>query len=93
MADANELYLAVMPIMHLGPDRYGLTEQTLTLFPNKDQATEFFADEVDTFIGFFQRRIKYLVGGHVSGYDVRTETLANGRVIVRVIQKVTQNVG
>jgi len=89
----NELYFAVLPLIHIGIDRYGLTEQALTLFPNRDQATEFFADEVDTFIGVFQRRIKYLVGGHVTGYDVKTETLANGRVIVKVIQQVTDNVG
>jgi hypothetical protein len=37
----NKLYLAVLPLIHLtpvGPLGFGLTEQTLTLFPDKNLA-------------------------------------------------------
>jgi hypothetical protein len=90
---SNELYLAVLPLIHISIDRYGLTEQTLTLFSDKNMATEFFPDEVGTYISVFERRTKYLTGGHVTGYEVKQETQENGRVIVKVIQKVTDNAG
>jgi len=83
-----ELYLAVLPLVHMGLN-FGLTEQTLTLFPSKDFATEFFPDEVDGYILTFERRAnEHLVGGHVTGYAFTKEETEDGRVIVRVTQHV-----
>lgn len=83
----NELYLTVMPLVHLDT---GLTEQTLTLFPDRRFATEFFKDEVDLYIGTFRSRAnKYLVGGHVVAYEFHQEVNGDGRVIVRVVQSVS----
>jgi hypothetical protein len=83
----NELYLAVLPLVHLDT---GLTEQTLTLFPDKSFATEFFKDEVELYINMFKSRAqKYLVGGHVVAYEFHQEPNGNGRVIVRVVQSVS----
>jgi hypothetical protein len=87
----NSLYLAVLPLVHLSPNQffgYGLTEQTLTLFPDKNFATEFFEDEVDGYIAVFEKRIPLLTGGHVTGYEFFKEPTSGGRVIVRVVQNV-----
>jgi hypothetical protein len=91
---SNKLYLAVLPLIHMtavGPLGFGLTEQTLTLFPDKNLATEFFPDEVEGYMTTFKNRAdKYLTGGHVSHYGVSTEATADGRVIVVVIQHVRE---
>lgn len=82
----NDLYLAVLPLVHLDTGR---TEQTLTLFPDKAFATEFFKDEVELYVNMFKSRAnKYLVGGHVIAYEFHSETKQDGRVIVRVVQNV-----
>lgn len=81
----NELYLTVLPVIHLNS---GATEQILTLTADKNNASEFFPDEVDTYIGFFKNRIQYLVGGHVKGYTLTPEQTARGLVVVRVTQHV-----
>ncbi len=66
----------------------GLT-QTLTLFPDRNFATEFFPDEVDSYIdAFMWRANKYLVGGHSVGYEFVKEPTENNRVIVKVTQNV-----
>jgi len=84
----NELYLAVVPMINLS-ERFGLTEQFLTLFPERRFATEFFEDEVEAYISTFELRAnKYLVGGHVKSYSVSKERTADGRVIVKVVQGV-----
>lgn len=89
---SNELFLAVLPLIHVSPNPYfgyGMTEQTLTLFPDRKFATQFFPDEVDNYILAFKSRAqKYLSGGHVTGYDVQKENTNDGRVIVRVVQHV-----
>ena len=88
MADkspSNVLYLAVLPIIHLDT---GATEQVLTMYSERNLATEFFPDEVDNFIAMFTRRTKYLTGGHVQSYDCQKETTPSGRVRVRVSQNV-----
>lgn len=83
----NELYLAVLPLVHLDT---GLTEQTLTLFPDKQFATEFFKDEADLYINMFKSRAnKYLVGGHVVAYEFHQESNGDGRIIVGVVQNVS----
>jgi hypothetical protein len=90
----NDLYLAVLPLIHVSVNQalgFGLTEQVLTLFPDKELATEFFPDEVENYISTFQNRAnKYLTGGHVTSYEVRQEPSrrGDGRVIVRVTQHV-----
>jgi hypothetical protein len=89
MPVSNELYLAVLPLVHLGLTNHGLTETAITLFPDKSFATEFFPDEVDLYIDTFQWRAdKYLTGGHVIGYKFDKEQTADGRIIVRVTQNV-----
>jgi hypothetical protein len=50
----NELYLAVLPLVHMGLDNHGLTETVITLFPDKSFATEFFSDELDLYIDTFR---------------------------------------
>jgi hypothetical protein len=85
---SNDLYLVVLPLIHVSS---GLTEQTLTLLPNIDFATEFFPDEVEGYIATFTNRAdKYLTGGHVTGYKVKKEPTPDGR---RFIVRVVQNVG
>jgi hypothetical protein len=92
MAMVNELYLAILPLIHISMNQslgYGLTEQTLTLFADKKFATAFFPTEVDSYISVFKDKEKYLTGGHVLKYECYPEPTADGRVIVRVLQYVT----
>ena len=90
---SNDLYLAVLPMIHMGDQTYGATEQILTLFPDRNFATVFFEDQVQGFISTFKNRAdRYLSGGHVAGYECHPETVDDGRVIVRVTQRVIENV-
>jgi hypothetical protein len=87
----NELYLSVLPIIHVTTNQalgFGLTEQVLTVFPDRNFATGFFPDEVDGYIQTFKNREKYLIGGHSKAWEVHKEPTADGRVIVRVTQHV-----
>lgn len=84
---SNELYLAVLPTINVG-NSFGLIDQFLTLFPDRNFATEFFPDEVEGYIAAFRNRIPRLTGGHVKSYDIRQENTGDGRVIVKVIQNV-----
>ena len=83
----NTLYLAVIPLVHLDT---GLTEQTLTLFPDQQFATLFSPDEVDNYLNFFQRRAdSYLKGGNVTSYEFKKEPVVGTRFLrVVVIQHV-----
>ena len=56
MPSTNTLYLAVLPIIRLSDTNFGLTEQILTLFPDRSFATEFFEDEVDGYVATFEHR-------------------------------------
>ncbi len=89
----NDLYLAVLPLVHITPTTqigYGLTEQALTLFPDRNFATEFFEHEVDAYIEIFKQRAnKYLIGGHVTSYDFYKEPARPGHCVVRVTQHVS----
>jgi hypothetical protein len=89
---SNELYLVVLPLIHVSVSPtlgFGLTEQTLTLMPSRDFATQFFTDEVDGYIATFENRAnKHLTGGHVKGYEIQKEPTDDGRWVVRVIQNV-----
>lgn len=82
---SNVLYLTVLPLIHTSS---GLTEECLTLFGDRSFATQFSPDEVEMYVATFKNREKYLVGGHVTGYEVSLESTADGRVIVRVVQNV-----
>jgi hypothetical protein len=89
----NTLYLAVLPIVHLGtnlnPTGFGLTQQILTLFPDRKLATEFFPDEVDAYLSTFEDRAEnYLVGGHVLRYEFFKEPTQDGRIVIGVVQHV-----
>ena len=84
MAITNDLYLAVLPLVHLTPNQffgYGLTEETVTLFPDRNFATHFFPDEVDAYIEAFKSRTQWQVGGHSKGYEFFKERTPEGRVI------------
>jgi hypothetical protein len=87
---SNDLYLAVLPLVHVTLNHllgFGLTEETLTLFPDKNFATEFTSEEVQKYIDIFDSRAnKYLVGGRVINYEFFKEEVDDGRFIVRVKQ-------
>jgi hypothetical protein len=85
----NNLYLAILPFIYTSQTRYGLVEEALTLFPDREFATEFFPEEAEKFMALFKARAeKHLVGGHVVNYDVSQEPIPGGRVIVKVVQNV-----
>jgi hypothetical protein len=64
-------------------------EQIFTLFPDKNLATKFFGDEVETYATDFKAVAdKHLRGGHVIGYEFELEQTEDNRYIVRVIQNV-----
>jgi hypothetical protein len=86
----NELFFVVIPLIHMGSTNFGLTEQTLTLLPDRNFATEFHEDELQTYITMFENRKRLLSGGHVSGYHLQTEPTEDGRFIVRVTQHVAE---
>jgi hypothetical protein len=86
---ANVLYLAVYPQISLSGTDFGKVQQILTLMPDRNFASAFFLDEVETYIQVFRNRESHLVGGHVKSYDIVKEPTNDGRVYVRV----TQNVG
>ena len=53
---SNELYLQVLPIIHLGT---GEAEQVLTTASSPESASEFFPDQVGAYINMFNDRSKY----------------------------------
>jgi hypothetical protein len=64
-------------------------EQVCTLFAIRELATEFFEDEVQTYVSdFLAIANKHLRGGHVIGYEHEIERTDDGRFVVRVIQNV-----
>jgi hypothetical protein len=90
----NELYAAILPIIHLGELPYisfGATEQVMTLFPNKEFASRFYPDEVDGYMILLKRRAdEHLTSGHVRSYEFHPEDTGDGRKIIRVIQHVAE---
>jgi hypothetical protein len=73
----------------MGSSNFGLTEEVLTLLPDRSSATGFLPDDVQTYIDIFKDRAnKYLKGEHVKGYDLQQEPTEDGRVIVLVTQNV-----
>lgn len=86
----NDLYMVVLPMIHLGITNYGFTEQVLTLLPDRKFATSFFPDEVEGYILAMKHREQYIKGGHVTGYEYQKENTSDGRVRVRVVQIVEE---
>jgi hypothetical protein len=84
----NVLYFAVFPQIVVSGTSFGRTEQVLTLVPDKNFASAFFTEEVESYIQVFKNRQKHITGGHVIGYDVATESASDGRVYVRATQHV-----
>jgi hypothetical protein len=86
----NQLYLAILPLVHLG-DRFGLTEQVMTVFPDSQFATLFQPDEVDGYLELFKNRAEsYLKGGNVVSYEFQKEDVVGTKLVrVLVIQHVT----
>jgi len=100
----NRLYLAVLPIVHLSnipstPPLHvtgtmfqpfgAITEQVLTLFPDRNFASEFYPDEVEFYINVFKANAsQYLTGGHVGRYECTQQPTGDGRVVVMVEQHV-----
>src|SRR5260370_12712078 len=84
----NTLYLAVLPIIHMGKTDFGRTEEFITVLPERKLATEFFPDEVEGYVATFRNRLTYLTGGHVKKWEIHAEPTESGRVIVRVVQYV-----
>ncbi len=84
----NELFFVVLPTVRIGGQNHGLTEQVLTLMPERNFATRFFGDEVNQYIQTFRNRLVLLTGGHVQSYEFHQEKQDDGRYVVRVIQNV-----
>jgi hypothetical protein len=84
----NVLYFSVFPQIVVSGTSFGRTEQVLTLVPDKNFASAFFPEEVDTYIQVFRNRQDYLVGGHVAGYELSKEPASGGRLYVRATQHV-----
>ena len=82
----NVLYLVVLPLIHM---ETGRVEQTLTLLPDRSFATEFFPEELEGYEAMFRNRIKYLVGGRVTGYSLSRQNTPDGRIVVKVQQNVS----
>lgn len=88
-----DLYLAVIPLVHVTNTpftRQGLTEQALTLFPERNFATEFYPEQVDDYIELFKvNALTYLMGGRITGYEFKKEKTEEGLFIVKVTQNAT----
>jgi len=84
----NVLYFAVLPQIVVSGASFGRTEQILTLVPDKNFASAFFDEEVESYIQVFNNRQGYLTGGHVTGYELAKEPASGGRVYVRATQHV-----
>jgi hypothetical protein len=82
------LYAAVIPLVHL-TERFGLTEQVMTLFPDKNFATFFSPGEVDGYLMTLKNRAEtHLKGGNITAYEFSKEPAGNGMFIIKVIQHV-----
>jgi hypothetical protein len=90
MPFANELYLTVLPLVHFSKFFAGEhIEEVMTLVPDRNFATEFFADEVDNYIRTFEAAAnEKFTGGHVKSYKFEKKTTEEGRIYVVVTQNV-----
>jgi len=86
---ANVLYFAVLPQIVVSGTSFGRTEEVLTLVPDKNFASAFFPEDVETYIQVFKNRQGMLVGGHVREYEIAKEPASAGRFYVRATQHVS----
>jgi hypothetical protein len=98
----NTLYLTVLPLIrptfvrnaNALADRVGVitrrdsVEQVLTLYGERNLATEFFPDEVQAYVDALEATLPSLTGGHVIDYQTFQDPTNDGRVVVRVVQRV-----
>ena len=92
---SNTLYLAVLPLIRVPSPHLGVlgvtsgsVQEFLTLVGEKNLATTFFQDELALYLDTFKASVKYLTGGHVTGYELLVEDAQDGRKIVKVVQHV-----
>jgi hypothetical protein len=81
----NVLYLAVLPLIRIADSSLPV-EEFMTLYPDKNFATSFFADEIGFYKQLILKRVQNLKGGHVAQYAITTEDADDGRQIIKVIQ-------
>jgi hypothetical protein len=85
----NDLYLAVLPLVHysrfFAGERY---EEVMTLVPDRNFATEFAANDVDRYIQTFKNAAEEKYGGPVRLYNYNKYEADDGRVYVVVTQNV-----
>ena len=84
----NVLYAAILPLIHL-TERFGFTEQVMTLLPDRNFATLFSPVEVDGYLMTLKNRAEtQLKGDNITAYEFSKEPAGNGMVIIKVIQHV-----
>ena len=86
----NELYLAVLPLVHysrfFAGERY---EEVMTLVPDRNFATEFRQDEADRYIQTFRSAAEEKYGGPIRKFNYFKRVTDDGRVFVVVTQDAT----
>ena len=92
----NDLYLAVVPLIRVPSPHLGIAgvtpgsvQEFLTLVGDRNLASEFYPDELEHYVETFRAGLRYLTGGHVTGYDVLPQEQNDGRWIVKVTQYVS----
>ena len=81
----NELYLAVLPLVHysrlFAGERF---EEVMTLVPDRNFATEFHPQEVDRYVQTFRNAAEEKYGGPLRQFNYQVVPVDNGRVYVVV---------
>ena len=92
---SNTLYLAVLPLIRVPSPHLGIAgvtsgsvQEFLTLVGERNLATEFFPDELPLYLDTFKASVRYLTGGHVTGYELVLDAAHDGRMVVKVVQHV-----
>jgi len=90
---SNELYLAILPLIRVPSRQLGIAGVTsgsisefITLFPTREFATSFYPEELTLYLDTFKASLRYLTGGHVTGYELTPQETGDGRLIVKVVQ-------
>jgi hypothetical protein len=81
----NDLYLAVLPLVHYSRHFAVETyEEVMTLVPDRNFATEFRVEEAGQYIQTFRNAAEEKFGGPVRRFNYETYDAGNGRVYVVV---------
>jgi hypothetical protein len=81
----NDLYLAVLPLVHYSRHFAGETfEEVMTLVPDRNFATEFKAEVVDRYIQTFRNAAEEKFGGPIRRFKYDKHPTSDGRVYVVV---------